>query len=466
MGVKLVRTNLESEYLLDMITHNGFLINDESDMFTPVNVEQLVNSSKFMDVEYRCDCGAFIGQDVIGHICPRCKSEITLRSLNFEYTGWIDIAPHKVITPIYYEMLKRVLTPNMLNYILKNYKSDNTVQYNENDTNFDENKKNRKSGRAAANDIKVIKKKIPKSKHIYEGLGHDVFYERFEEVLRACAKSNTTEDVETLVREKDAVFTSKIPVYSTAYRPVSKTSETMFYLKINKWFSQMVAIQCQLKDMTLPIELIPALNYFQNCWVEAGNYLIGNEVAKKDGFVRSEIVGGTFQFSGRGVIILDTSLRADEVDLPLPMLITAFQYKIAHILAIRYNMTLEQAYLHVKDYEESEDVVNILQEIIDEDQWIMILREPTNNKGSIQIARIRNIKRNDDTISLPQEMLSGMNADFDGDQLNVQFLGNERDGIVQEYEAFHYSAMTNLVNERVDIDLLAWCDITAGLLTE
>lgn len=466
MGVKLVRTNLEVEYMHDMITHNGFLINEETDLFTPINIEQLVNSQKFMDVEYRCDCGAFIGKDIIGHVCPRCKSEISLHSLNFRYTGWIDIAPHKVISPIYYEMLKRVLTPNMLNYILKNYKSDNTVQYNENDTSFEENKKNRKAGRAAANDIKVIKKKIPKSKHIYEGLGHDVFYQRFEEVLRACAKSAAADDVETLVKERDAVFTSKIPVYSTAYRPVSKTSETMFYLKINKWFSQMVAIQCQLKDMSLPIELIPALNYFQNCWVEAGNYLIGNEVAKKDGFVRAEIVGGTFQFSGRGVITLDTSLRVDEVDLPLPMLITAYQYKIAHILAIRYNMTLEQSYLHVRDYEDSPDVVDILQEILDEDQWIMILREPTNNMASIEIARVRRFKRDDDTISLPQEVLPGMNADFDGDQLNVLFLGSEKDGIVQQFEAFHYSSMTNRVTEKVDIALMDWCDVCAGLLTE
>ena len=157
---------------------------------------------------------------------------------------------------------------------------------------FFENKKNRKKGRLAQNDIESIKKKIPKSKHIYEGLGHDEFCNRFEEVVTACAK-NGAEELQTLLDEKDAVFTSKIPVYSTAFRPVLKTSETMFYDKTNKWFSQIVAIQCKLKDMALPCETIQALNFIQNYWIDMTEHLIADEVSKKDGFVRSEIVGGT-----------------------------------------------------------------------------------------------------------------------------------------------------------------------------
>ena len=464
MGIKLVRTNLENEFTIDMITNNGFIINDEEDPYTPIDVDKLINSSKFTDVEYRCDCGTFIGQDIIGRVCPRCNSEISLRSLNFGYTGWIDISPHKVITPIYYEMLKRVLTLNMLKFILGDYKSDVSVPYNENDKNFAENKKNRKTGRVAANDIAAIKKKVPKSKQIYEGLGHDEFYKRFEEVLLACAKPSN--EVKALLEEKEAVFTSKIPIYSTAFRPVSKTSETMFYPKINKWFSQIVAIQCKLDSMVLPIEKIRALNFIQNNWVEATEHLIANEVAKKDGFVRSEIVGGTFSFSARGVIILDISLDIDEVDLPLPMLIAAYHYKLTHIIAVKYNLTLEQAYLYVRDYKIHPLVLDVLQEVLDEGQWIMILREPTNNFASIMVSRIRRFKVDDDTISLPPEPLSGLNADFDGDQLNLIFLGSKKDGIVQSFMQFHRSCMTNYVDETVNIELMQWSDVCLGLLSE
>lgn len=464
MGVTLERINLENEFLIDRITNNGFLINEEEDAYAPTNVDNLINSSKFMDVEYRCECGAFIGQDIIGRTCPRCNTEIMLRSLNFRYTGWVDIHPHKVITPSYYPMLKRVMTPNMLKYVLGDYKSDGTVQYNENDVNFAENRKTRKTGRVAQNDIAYIKKKVPKSKYIYEGLGHDNFYNRFEEVLTACGKRS--DEMNILLREKEAVFTSKIPIYSTAFRPVSRTSETMFYPKINKFLSQIVSIQCKLKDMVLPIETIQALNFIQNYWLEAVNHLIKNEVSKKEGFVRSEIVGGTFSFSGRGVITLDISLNIDEVDLPLPMLIIAFQYKIAHILSVRYNFTLEQAYLYVRDYKIHPEVIDILQEIINDEQWIMILREPTNNFASIEICKIRKFKKDDDTISLPPEPLPGYNADFDGDQLNLLFLGSMKDGIVQHFMKFHYSCMTNYITERVSLPLMNWCEICLGIMTD
>lgn len=459
--MKLTRINLENEYLRDMAIHNGFLIKND-DKFAPTNVDALINSSKFMDCEYRCDCGAFIGQDIIGQTCPCCGSEIALHSLNFEYTGWINLGKHKIISPVYYNILKRVLGNNMLKFILGDYKSDLSVQYNENDKDFLENKKNKKSGRVSVNDINYIKKKIPKSKHQYQGLGHDIFYERFEEVLTACAPKNNP-DVQMLIDEKDAVFTSKIPIYSTAFRPVSKTSETMFYPKINKWFSMICAVYCQLDDMVLDVEVIQALNFIQNYLIEACEHLITAEISKKTGFVRSEIVGGTFSFSARGVITLDISLRADEIDIPYTMALTAFQFRITHMLATRYNMTLEQAYLFISNSDRDPIVLQLLDEIIAEGQWVFLIREPTINLASIEVCRIRRYKFDDDTISLPQEPLPGFNADFDGDQLNLCFLIDKN--IHKEFEPFHLSCMTNFITEKFTIELMNWSDVSLGLMS-
>jgi hypothetical protein len=459
--VKLSRRNLEVDYFVDMIQHKGFLIQQE-DEFSPVTVDELINSPRYLDSEYRCDCGAFIGQDLVGQQCPRCKEEIALRSLDFEYTGWMDLGKHHVIAPVYYSMLKRVLGASMLRFIIGDYKSDRTVQYNENDSNFEENKKKKKSGRVSLDDITYIRKKIPKSKLQYEGLGLDEFYNRFEEVLTACgAKSNP--ELEILLREKSAVFTSKIPVYSTAFRPVTKTSETMFYPKINKSFSMICAIYLKLKYMTLDIELIPALNYIQNYLNEASEYLIKSEISKKEGFVRSEIVGGTFNFSGRGVITFDNTLPMDEVDVPFPMLLTAFTYRITHILAVNYNMTLEQAYLYVQTYPRCDLVLSILDKLLEEGQWIFILREPTNNLASIELCKIRRYKLDTDTISLPPEVLAGFNADFDGDALNTAFLPAE---LVPEFRKFRYSCMTNYVTEKFDINLKEWNDVCLGRMSD
>ena len=281
MGITLKRLNLEQEYLVDMITNNGFLI-EKDQRYMSTNVDQMINTSKFMDCEYRCDCGSFIGQDLVGQKCPRCNTEIALHSLNFQYTGWINLGEHHVISPVYFAIVKRVLGNNMLKFIMGDYKADYSVPYNENNTDFEENKKNKKTGRVSPNDIAAIIKKIPMSKHCYQGLGLDQFYNRFEEIMLACAPKSHPE-LQLLLDNKDAVFTSKIPIYSTAFRPVSKTSETMFYPRINKWFSMICAIYCKLDDMVLEIEKIQALNYIQKYLVEASDFLIANEIKGKEG---------------------------------------------------------------------------------------------------------------------------------------------------------------------------------------
>lgn len=179
--MKAVRISLEDEFSVDMITHNGFIIGKDSKTTYNTTIDAMINTSEYTDTEYRCNCGAFIGQDVVGEICPHCNSEIHLRALNFKYTGWVDIGDHKVITPTYYTILKRVLGNNMLRFILGDYKCDNTVQYDETDIDYINNKKTKKSGRVSQNDINYIIKKIPKAKHIYQGMGHDRFYKTLKQ---------------------------------------------------------------------------------------------------------------------------------------------------------------------------------------------------------------------------------------------------------------------------------------------
>lgn len=454
------RIDFEPEYYADMICHTGFKMKPES-TYAEVDVDKLINSSKFTDCEYRCDCGAFIGQDLIGQICPRCKTEIALHSLNFRYTGWIDLGEHHIIQFEYYNMLKRVLGNLMLRFILGDYKSDKVIKYSENDPVYEEKKTEKKSGRPNTDSLSQIIDKIPKSKHIYQGIGFDEFYNRFEEIITSCGKKDDPE-VQILLDNKNAVFTRKIPIYSTTYRPVTKTSETLFYPKINKLFTMIEATRIKLDNMVLDIERIHALNAIQNYYIEACEHLIKSEMSKKDGFIRAQIVGGTFSFSGRGVIILDISLRGDEIDVPFNMVLTAYHYKMTHMLAVRYHMTLEQAYLFIQTYKYDPIVLDMLDEIIAQGQWVFILREPTNNLASIVLAKIRGYKMNDDTISLPPEPLAGLNADFDGDALNACFLNAE---LVKEFDAFHFSYMTDRVNNKFVNNCKEWIDICAGLMT-
>jgi DNA-directed RNA polymerase beta' subunit len=460
----LKRMSLEAEYYVDMITHNGFRIENE-DVYSPTDPSMLVNSSKFTDNEFRCDCGAFTGQDIVGQKCPLCGSEIALHSLNFRYTGWVDIYPHRVIAPAYYHLLKRAIGQNMINFILGNYKADNDVKYNENDVEFEKKQKTKKRGRVATNDIANIIRKIPQNKHQFKGIGHDAFYQRFEEVLTACDSKPHHDDILRLLENKNDVFTSKIPIYSTAFRPTNTTSESKFYPTINRWLAKIVSLNCQLKFMTMDLQIMHTLNCMQNNWLEAVDYLVESEMDKKTGFIRSEIVGGPFQFSSRAVITLDPSLNIDEVDLPYNMLVIVYQFKIAHMLKNRLNMTLEQACLYVKTYTTAPEVVACMDEIIGKGAWCVILREPTNNLASIELVKVKRYKADeaDDTVSLTIEVLQGLNADFDGDQLDYVFLDEFG---YQCFKQFMYSCMMNYVTGDVEISLREWFAICAGRMSE
>ena len=462
MAMQLQRIDYYNEYLKDKIQHNGFVIENE-DKFSSVDIETLVNSSNYMDSEFRCECGAFIGQDLIGQTCPLCKSEIILRGLNFGYTGWLNLGEHCVISPAYYDMLKRVVGTNMLRFILGDYIEDKIINYTGEEA--PEEKKSKKPGRKSDDKLEVIKKKIPKNKYCYQGLGHDRFRDRFEEIVTACASKNNPE-VDILLENKLAVFTNKIPIYSTAFRPVNKTSETCFYPRITKPFTSMTSIVQRLPNMILDEEKISALNYIQKYFIEACYSEIDTNISHKYGIVRAQINGGTFSNSGRAVISLDISLNADEVDIPLSMLVTVYQYKLAHMVVKRQICginRLEHAYLFVNNYEAHEEVLHLLDEILAQNAWIFLLREPTNNLASIGLCRIRDYKADDDTISLPPEPLGGYNADFDGDALDAGFLPGE---LADKFEAFHLSCMTDYVNEKINISLKEWCDICLGIMSE
>ena len=460
----LERINMEHAYHADMILKNGFKIENE-DAYSPVDPAALVNSSKFTDCEFRCDCGAFIGQDIIGQKCPLCGTEIMLHSLNFNYTGWVDLGVHKVITPSYYFLIKRIIGNNMLNFILGNYKSDNDVKYSENDTEFDARMSQKKRGRVATNDINAIIKKIPKNKHKYQGIGFENFRNNFEEIMTNCCPKQKQADLDILLREKDSVFTSRIPIYSTAFRPVNTTSESQFYPTINRWMTKICALQFQLKYMQLDLEIKSALNCIQNNWIEACEHLIDNEMGKKTGFIRSEIVGGPFHFSARGVITLDPLLNINEIAVPYSMLLGAYKYKVAHILSTRYGRTLEEACNFIDENERDEVVVRILDEIVDEGVWCLMLREPTNNLASIELVKVKRYKFEDadETVSLTIEVLQGLNADFDGDQLDYVFL--DKFGF-ECFKPFMYSCMMNYVTGDVELSLREWFAVCAGRMTE
>jgi hypothetical protein len=69
----------------------------------------------------------------------------------------------------------------------------------------------------------------------------------------------------------------------------------------------------------------------------------------------------------------------------------------------------------------------------------------------------------DSTISIPLEVLTGLNADFDGDELDILNLEENTKDIFAEFELV---SMYNYIDNTIDFDNKEWVAISAGLITE
>lgn len=231
MRIKFSRINLESECMYDCINDRGFLINDTPFSDIDKSVRNMDgprsprygttygDTNEFMD-RYRCKCGAFVGAAFEGEICPKCGSPIEYKDVDILYTGWINLYPYKIINPFYYQRMQSALSKKVLENIIAN---DNIITA---------------AGKIRKHDDVL---EVKKSMLTYHNIGLKEFYDNYEEIMRYYQKKRKQKAdlIESLIRDKAMVWTSKIPVYSTALRPQGITVESYYFSPLNEiWGSK------------------------------------------------------------------------------------------------------------------------------------------------------------------------------------------------------------------------------------
>lgn len=125
------------------------------------------------------------------------------------------------------------------------------------------------------------------------------------------------------------------------------------------------------------------------------------------------------------VIIPDPELKADEVALNYMAFLELYKYEIISCLVNIDNITENDAYnlWFRARIEHSPKIYEVMNYILKKYKpKIIINRNPTINYGSllcVKIVRIKHEFPEDYTMSLPLQILSVLNADFDGDILNI-----------------------------------------------
>ena len=437
MGKQIVKTrrlNWDSCCYHDLATGNGFLITEPADMSLDgekrkslYGPRSVLYGTTYSDEQsfaerYRCDCGAYIGRVYEGEWCENCQSYVRKRDINISFTGWISLEPARVIAPLYYNILANAIGKKV----------------------FDEAVRVRQKVDRDGHRSKVTEKDFDDDNqplYPYSCWGVDEIYNNIEDFLDYfIKKKKNTKNAKILQKirdnEIDNIFTSHIPVYSTFLRPQSMTSESFYYTGVDRHINTIFKLSEHLKD-SLDIErpvILSHIQYRVNALWDINFDLLNG----KDGHIRDQLLGGGLNYTSRNVIVPDISLRDDEIDMSYHTFYVLFKNKIIRYIQVTNNCTLSEAKNEYrKNYHANPKMLRIMQMIVDKEQLcVLINRNPTLNYYSLVLMSIRYVKEDDDdfTLSIPLSILPGLNADFDGDILNI--IGCQNDFIKHVFRKF------------------------------
>lgn len=87
----------------------------------------------------------------------------------------------------------------------------------------------------------------------YHNIGMNEFHDHFVEIMEyyKTKRKQKADLIDSLIRDSDLVWTSKIPVYSTALRPSGISPESYYFNSIDKQINPLTSISINLKTASL-----------------------------------------------------------------------------------------------------------------------------------------------------------------------------------------------------------------------
>ncbi len=420
--VKIRRLNWDVMYFASLASGKGFTITEPVSVSIDGSKEKSLygprselygttygDEQEFME-RWRCKCGKFKGYMFKDEICPFCHQPVKAMDDDIEITGWISLGKDKIINPLYYQLLTSAIGRQIFPDIITS------------------RKKVDKDGNLSRPDIYSDPDKPPLSP--FSGIGIDEFRERYYEIMDYFKekRKNKADKIETLKQNARCVFTSHIPVYSTKLRQQSVTSDTFYFTGLDKYINSIIPLTILLEDC----REIEKPNYLQRIQMKVNKMWDYNFdlLNGKEGIIRGQLLGGSLNYTSRNVIIPDHTLHDNEVDMSYHTFLELFKETIIKYLKISEGATLNDAFSqwNAAKVRFNEKIYKIMLTIVKNDKpKILLNRNPTLNYYSMLLLEIRTVKSdfNDYTLSVPLAILPGLNADFDGDILNIIGISNE-----------------------------------------
>ena len=260
------------------------------------------------------------------------------------------------------------------------------------------------------------------------------FQRRFDEIFEYYVNKNKRNvnmegNAEFVRQNKDKLFIRYIPVFSSSLRFSVIQDEINFVHGADKIYNILFSTVSSLnKTKGVTMSINKKLAYIQKQMQELYAKMF-SLLNKKDGFIKSGVIAGKMNFTGRHVIISNPNLAADEIIVPYMSFLEEYKFEIIHILSETQNITESQAYdeWYQGCISFSNKIYEIMKTIIAKGAYYGINRPPTIDYGSVLLQRVVDVTHEIDdlTMSISFMILPGLNADFDGDNLTIMKLSGK-----------------------------------------
>lgn len=369
---------------------------------------------------YSCECGELQGKSHESSICPYCRTPVKLVDIDLSKFGYIVLKDYRIIHPALYEILDNIFgTKNkvsVLENILRTPKHKDTDE----DGNIIESQ---------AYDMTNFKDQP------FAMIGMMEFQRRFDEIFEYYVSKNKRNKIEgnaELIRlNKDKLFIKHIPVFTSALRFSVIQDEINFVHGADKIYNLLqstVSTLNKTNGMGMKMSIDRKLAYTQKQMRNLYQKVF-SLINTKFGFIKFQLIAGRMNMTARNVITPGPELAADEIIMPYMTFLELYKFEIIHVLKETQNITETQAY---DEWNEatlcfSNKVYNIMKNMIAKNEtWVLINRPPTIDLGSTLLVNIVDITKEIDdlTMSISSMVLSGLNADFDGDNLTIMKLSS------------------------------------------
>jgi len=392
--------------------------------------------------------------------------------------GWIVFEKFKIISPLFYERMKKVFTNKRLNAMLtfeiKTDKNGNLIS--DEDSLF----------------VKPDKNGEYPDTFDPQNIGLPGFIKHFEEILDLYGNKDVPEyAVVKNAYDNGLLFIDKMPVISSKLRPGKiikgsknknknnqrATKTIVKYDDINGHYNFILQYSNTIKEL---LEMhsftsIDDLNdQFEEDKLNANDtvygiykilyslqeeayqiivYIINNFLKDKKGVLRKLIASTRVNYSARNVLTPRLKGKIDEVELPYLTFLELYRFPLTNLIVKAEGITYNEADEYIQNCKRRFDnkLFKYMRELIVNSKKvenpisILLNRNPSIAIGSIlelEVARVKD-NFNDLTISVSNNILTNLNADYDGDVLNIFALLTK-----EEKEYFKRLKPSNLIIDK------------------